>query len=314
MKHLARPALAAALVAAAAATALPADARVARPVELTRSTTFVASTSGWLDVVVPEDAVMDKALVSNPDVSISGTGRLVGLEMYRRDAQFGYWFPSLSTFRYPGFTGLGTRTWGDGTPPPECEAELLPGDPLPEECTYPEQQRIELLQGRYRVRVLTDGAPVRITLDLQGLDEGETTLRPVNRLRSLQKPLPALDAIGDEVVTFGATGLTGAVDGAVFANATLSGTGTLEEASRCSRADDGPPPPFAYDSTCAGGDGGATQRTVRLGGQEYTTWSGFVSSSSAEPTAPAGLGGGFRDSDGVTLGETLGVWLDRLPQ
>lgn len=314
MKHLARPALVAALVAAAAATTLPADARVARPVELTETTTIVTSTSGWVDVVLPEDVVMSPKNEGNPDVTVSGTGRYVALELYRLGAD--HWSSSsgLSAWRLPAFQGGTTFTYGSGRPEPECEDELVPGDPVPEDCTYPEQERIELLQGRYRLWVVADGSPVTITLRLRGLDDGETRLRPVNRLRGLQQELPAREAQGDEVVTFGADGLSGYVWGRVFATATLTGTATVDAASVCARQDSDGTPPFAYGYRCPSGTGGSDRLTVRAAGQEYQTWSGYVTSGYADEDAPLGLGGSYTSTDGVRLGSTLGVWMEPPPR
>ncbi|HVE74242.1 MAG TPA: hypothetical protein VNA30_04005 [Mycobacteriales bacterium] len=305
--RLIRSTLVAATVAALAATTLPADARIVRPVELTAVTVVEARSSGTLDVVLPEDAVLDVRQENNPDVTISGSGRFVGIELTRKDDQWGS--TALSSYRQPAFLGGKTLTYGAGAPPPQCEKEVVPGDPLPEDCTYPEQKRIVLLQGYYRLQVLTDGAPLTITLRLHGLDPGETTVRPSRVLKSVQKPLPPLDAFENKIITYGATGLSGRAHGWIFATAKLSKNATVEVVSHCARQDPGAPPPFAYDSRCRGGRGGSSQTTVRAAGQEWQTWSGFVSSG-LDNEAPIGLGGAFKDTNGATLGQTLGVWLE----
>lgn len=305
--RLIRSTLVVATVTALATTALQADARVVRPVELTALTVVEAGSSGVLDVILPEDAVLDVRREANPDVTLSGSGRFVGIELTRQDDEFD--FPSLTTYRQPAFLGGQTLTYGAGSPPPECDDELVPGGPLPEQCTYGEQERIVLLQGHYRLQVLTDGAPLTVTLRLHGLDDGETRVQPTRQLRSLQKTLPPLDARDDKVVTFGATGLSGRASGWVFATARLSSDATVEIVSQCRRQDAAAPPPFAYDSRCEGGRGASSRMTVRAAGQERQGWSGFVSSGTSD-APPIGLGGAFTDSGGVTLGQTLGVWLE----
>lgn len=313
MKQLVRPALAAVAL-ATAATALPADARVVRPVELTETTSIVTSTSGWVDVVLPEDVVMSPKHEGNPDVTISGRGRYLGIELYRLGGDIWSSASSLTSYRLPAFQGGTTLTYGSGAPDPECEDELVPGDPLPEDCTYGEQTQIELLQGRYRLWVVADGAPVTITLRLEGLDAGDTRLRPVHRLRSLQQPLPAREAQGDEVVTYGADGLDGHPWGKVFATAAVTGKGVVDAVSVCGRQDSDGTPPFAYGYRCPGGTSGNDELTVRAAGQEHQTWSGYVTSGYGDEDAPLGLGGSFTSTDGAVLGETLGVWMDPPPQ
>jgi hypothetical protein len=304
---LIRPTLVVVAVAALTAATVQADARVLRPVELTETTILETSTSGTLDVTLPEDAVLDVRREANPDVTISGSGRFVGIELTRKD--HAHDFPALSSYRQPAFLGGQTLTYGAGSPPPSCRDQVVPGDPLPDQCTYREQERIVLLQGHYRLQVLADGAPLTITLRLRGLDAGETRIRPTRQLKSLQKPLPPLDAYEDNVVTYGATGLAGRAQGWVFATAELSNDATLEIVSQCRRQDVGAPPPFAYDSRCEGGRSGSNQTTVRAVGQERQSWSGFVSTGTSD-APPIGLGGAFTDTGGVTLGQTLGVWLE----
>ncbi len=304
---LIRPTLVGAAVAALAATTFQAEARVLRPVELTETTIVETSTSGTVDVILPEDAVLDVRREANPDVTISGSGRFVGIELTRKDDAHD--FPALSSYRQPAFLGGQTLTYGAGSPPPECRDRVVPGDPLPDQCSYVDQEGIVLLQGHYRLKVLADDAPLAIALRLRGLDAGETRIRPTRQLKSLQKPLPPLDAHEDNLVTYGATGLSGRAQGWVFATADLSRDATVEIVSQCRRQDVGAPPPFAYDSRCEGGRSGSSQTTVRAAGQEQQSWSGFVSTGTSD-APPIGLGGAFTDTGGVSLGETLGVWLE----
>lgn len=288
---------------------VPAQARVATPIELTATTIVTAERSGYVDVVVPVDARVSPAVERNPDVDISGKGRFVGFWL-ERSAANGASFAGLSSTRLPAFLGGAQRTYGSYSPALACKG-IPDAYPITYDCTkQPPPQAIVLREGRYRLTVLADTSPLRITLTLHGLDPRTTTITPRHALASTQQPLPARDGIGDRLVTFGATApIQGKVMAWVAAAAKGSGSPVLAERSVCVRADQGAPPPLAFGPHCPNGIGGGYSYQVNLAGQTYGGMGGFVTASSEPNTSDVGVGGSFGDSGGVTLGQTLGVWL-----
>lgn len=291
----------------AAAAAVPASARVPHLTELTATTVVTASSSGWVDVVVPVDARLSASYEGNRDVAVEGTGRFVGLWLLR-DGQ-AYDGDGLTVLRLPAFLGGRVSTSGSYAPAQTCKGtpEALP---LSYDCTGgPAPTSIVLHEGRYRLLVLADGHPLRFTLRLHGLDAGTTEVSPTKAVRSQEKALPARDGVGSQLVTFGATAPFGTSTSA-WVMATAKGTTdpTFSGHSSCARQDDGTPPPLAYGPHCPNGLAGGYREDVRVAGQQYGFLGAFVST--GDSTAPLGLGGSVNDSGGVTLGDTLGVWLD----
>jgi hypothetical protein len=303
--RLHRPALAALLLLAAAAT--PSSARVPRLPELTADTEVTASHSGYLDVVVPEDARLSVAQTRNPDVAVTGAGRFVGLWLQRQqDSGFG---DELTVFRLPGFLGGAVRTEGTAYPAQTCTGTPA-AFPVTYDCTGGiAPTAIVLHEGRYRITVLTDGSPVAFRLSLHGLDAGSTSLSPSTALASAQRTLPARESLGSSLVTYGATsGLAGNL--ATFAMATVKRTpgSTVESTGTCFRADQATTPPLGYGPKCPGGAGGSDVQLVHVNGQTYGQVSGFGTAGQADGT-PVGIGGSFGGDKGVTVGSTLGAWL-----
>ncbi len=294
----------------AAALAVPAQARVVAPVELTATTVLTAQRSGYVDVVVPVDARVSAKVEGNPDVVFSGGGRLVGFWLERESATVGGFTDSLSSTRLPAFLGGRQHTYGSYAGTQQCTGtpEAFPvAYDCPDSTTPP---AILLHEGRYRLTVLADGSPLRITLTLHGLDSGTTELSPRTNLASVQKALPRRDGIDNTLVTFGATApLKGNVATWVMATAKGSASPAFEEWSICARADEGDAPALGYGPHCPDGVGGHYSYEVHVAGQTYGGMGGFVTASSEVGTRDVGVGGSFGDSGGVTLGQTLGVWM-----
>jgi hypothetical protein len=303
-----RPVLVVALL-VVAVSGVPAQARIPRPVELTATTVVTTARSGYLDVVVPVDARVSPRVAANPDVRISGRGRYVGVWLERVEEGQASFGDGLSAIRLPSFAGGAQSTYGSYSPAGECTG-VPEAYPVHWDCTdLPEPEAILLHEGRYRLTVLADGSPLTVTLSLHGLDEGTTELSPTTTLASAQKALPRLDAVGDTLVTFGATApVAGNVSGTVLLTAKGSAAPVVEGVSSCQRQDAGAPPPFAYSARCEGGTGGGYSYRVNAGGQGTYVMGAFVSTG-GERSAPVGLGGSVSDSGGVVLGDTLGVWL-----
>jgi hypothetical protein len=304
--------IAAGSVLLAGALAVPSEARVRRPQELTATTVVRATQSGYVDVIVPVDARLSAAVTRNPDVRIAGKGRFVGVWLQREGAGAES-VDGIASTRLPSFLGGGHETYGSYTPTGRCTGvpEVYP---VHYDCTaMPRPKAIVLHEGAYRLTVLTDGSPVTITLSLHGLDRRTTHVRPAHHLASTQQALPERDGVGDQVVTYGgvADWFRGPMMTWVLASAKAPAGRDVEGWSVCARSDTAEPPPLAYSSQCLGGDGGSYVYHVRSPAREQWVVGGFVSTATAD--ADVGLGGSFTNSDGVQLGSTLGVWMEQPP-
>ena len=288
-----------AVLLAVPALAWPADAARVRPVTLTDTVTVETSRSGSAEVLLPDDV-----RVSTKDgIAFEGAGRLVGVWLERTDQTSGF----LTSYRLPAFAGGKQVTYGTS---PAAACEPVPSEALPvtHDCSGVDPEQVVLLpEGRYRLTVLADGAPLQVTLRLTGLDAGFTVVAPQRSLASTQQSLPARDSAGSSLVTFGAAqSLPGQVQTFVIATAKAAADAPLQEASVCERPDAGDVP-FAFGPHCPGGTSGAY--SYRAGSVQG--FGVYGSSSTDEGGGPVGLGGSFGSSDGVTLGGTLGVWLSR---
>lgn len=293
------------------AAVAPAQARVARPVELTATTVVTATSSGWVDVVVPVDATLSPRTTRNPDVTVSGPGRFVGLWLTRLDEQYVGYPDQVSVTRQPGFLGGLVETFGSTTPVAQCTPVPNATVPVTQDCTNPTPRAILLHEGRYRLRVLADGGRVTFTLRLHGLDRGTTELVPSRRLRSAQQDLVVRESAGSDLVTFGGSVASfPASEALVFAKVTSGGPGTVDLVSVCSRPDDGATP-MAFGPTCAGGDGGGYRAAVTVAGTPYAHYGGF-SGNLLWTTGPRmSLGGSFAGDTGRVYVAGLGVWLEQ---
>lgn len=290
--------LATAALGLAALVAGPAEARTPALPELAATTVLTTTGSGYVDVLVPEHARLSPRYDANPDVTFSGTGRLLGVWLEPLDDGQ----DRLEAVRLPAFLGGRTQTSGSTEPAPVCSSDPLGG----QSCTTPTPTAILLHEGRYRLTVLSDGHPVTVTLRLRGLDPGTAELRPAHALASAQQPLPARESLGDKTVTYGGQGpLAGSLRTFVAATAKAPGS-QLDGASTCERRDDAATPPYAFLPSCPGGLQ-SSYRFVVAGGQYgvFGMWFGGA----ASDTARSSLGGSFTNDAGVALGQTLGVWL-----
>lgn len=257
---------------------LPAAASTAPPVVMTETVSVQTSRSSVIDVLLPEDATVSSSARS-AGVRFDGPGRLVGVWLERRDSAGDF----LTSYRLPAFAGGKQVTYGSGV----------------------------LREGHYRLTVLTDGRPLRITLRLDGLAAGRTTLRPRDLLDSTQKTLPARESLATSLVTFGGvTNVDRPVQTFVVATARGSSDPRAASATVCERPDAGKDP-MAYGPLCPGGSSGGYQYQLSVAGEQMVGAGGFATSSATEHRGPVGLGGSFGDSGGVRFGQALGVWLER---
>lgn len=285
--------------------ALPAAGEHDGAVRLAPVTYVETSRSGTVDVVLHRDA---RVTLSGSDLGVrfAGRGRLLGLWL-ERDGGFG---DRVVSYRLPAFAGGEQITYGS-SPAPECTSTPSSTVPLYTECAAQEPQEALLRAGRYRLTVLTDGEPVRVTLRLRGLSGRETTVRPHRPLASRQQVLPVREDASAAMTFSDSVDLGTPAETFVVARAKATGAAALRGASVCRREDDAPAPPLAYGPSCPGGTSGAYAYTVDAGGQSYGLVGAFASGSSQEHRGPIGLGGSFTDSGGVQLEQALGVWLAR---
>lgn len=294
-----------AVLALAIALVSPATADAAPP-QLTASTTIVATTTGYVDVHLPRDVTLSPKVYGNPDVTVSGRGRMIGMSMLRSSADGGY--GGLMAYRLPAFMGGRTQVGGTTIPETTC-TYVHPLVTVPTSCTSPNPTAIRLPRGTYRIEVLTDGAPVTVRLNLRGLARTRATLRPTHALFSTQRDLPTLETAGDRLVTFGATmpAPNVPVSVTVAIGATYAAAPHVYGKSGCLRRDTAATPPFAYAPPCPGGDSAAMLFTAEANGEEFAggwVYGGFA----PDPAAPRmGIGGSVSDSGGVTLKGALAV-------
>jgi hypothetical protein len=289
--------------------ALPASAHLPSPASLGAVTTVVASHSGTASVALYDDVTLSVASTRNPDTSISGKGRFVGLWLTREDGTG----DALSVYRLPTFANGITKTFGSGYPTGQCTPWPNATVPLKWDCTHlPTPKRLLLHQGYYRLTVLTDGSPLRVTLHLHGAN-GHRTVHPTTTMRTVEAALPQRDGVGDKMVTFGAAQSGFDTNAALmeFASVKIPANSSAWGEAACDRFDDGStPPPLAYGPACPGGIGGGGAYYLKVGPayREEGMWV-WGSSSSNPRSGKLAQGGAFWSDQGVRLGQTLGVWI-----
>lgn len=297
----------------AATLALPASAHLDPPAALAGVTTIEADHSGSSKVVLYDDALVTWKLVNNPDTTIHGDGRFVGLWLTRDD---GYQSAEpegsdwLTVYRMPDFAGGKTRTFGSAYPAEQCTEWPSNDVPLKGSCEF-EPKGILLHQGYYKLTVVTDGSPVRFTLDLQGAG-GTTTISPTTSFRTIESALQQRDGNGDNLVTWGheEPNFTDAARLFQFVDVTWSDGATARGAGQCVRfGDKSDQPPLAYGPMCLGGSGGSGGYEVNVGPQQMGgVW--VWGSSPSDGTGDLGQGGSAWSDKGVTFHHALGVWID----
>ena len=229
-------------IAALAVAAPVAPASAARPPELGATTTITTRTSGYVDVRIPRDARLSPAVSGNPDVRFSGKGRLLGFWLTRIDPEASD-YSGVFAYRLPAFAGGKTQVSGSTVPRMKCHG--VPSDqvPLQVECDSPKPTAILLPAGRYRMTVLTDGAPISVRIRLRGLGATTADLAPAHALASVQKKLPQLDGADNKLVTYGGSlGTLGYSELFLVARATYSSQPVYREMSACTRRDSGTQP------------------------------------------------------------------------
>jgi hypothetical protein len=225
-----------------AANAAPARTLApARAPALAGRTKVVASSTTGMRVTLPRDATIDSRSGSNPDVSVSGAGRMVGV-ILTEDNVSEYGRGSLAAIRY-GFCDQ-----------PGCRAEQTSMQYLYIRGGGHDDAKLEA--GSYLLYVVADGAPVTVSLRLHGLS-GSTVLRPKGKVHS-ELVVPDADnatgSPGDRAFWFGEEfDIKGQ-------SAYLFGILRMELANwinvhwgDCAYSSTPPPRPLAYSPACPGG-------------------------------------------------------------
>ena len=292
------------LLASAVALAVPSSARLVAAEPAGAVTTISATHSGTAELVLYDDASLSPVSAYNPDVRFTGRGRLVAFELTRSDGTGDF----LSAARLPSFVGGGMVVAGSTTPKPTCSSWPTAAVPVQQHCSG-QAKRISLHEGYYHLVVLTDGAPVTITLRLHGSQQQRASVRLQTSVRSLEAALPQRESMGSSTVTFG-TEVTfrNATQAFSLAGARLHRNATVVGANSCARDDSGAPPPYAFSPACPGGS--YSGDFVEVGSPAGPAQeAGVFLSSPMMPESPNGLGGSFVDSDGPTYLGGLGVWI-----
>lgn len=153
-------------------------------------------------------------------------------------------------------------------------------------------QNFALPAGTYDLYLLTDGAPVQLTIKLDGL-AGSTELEPETPITmSVDSPAPSMTVdsglgVGPSLFSAGSANPVGGAGGLIFQAVTLKGTGPGDsEAGLCWYAD-GPPADGNYHG-CPGATTNQEIGALHSGGDVHRTMY------SVAPVAPAGWGlGGY---------------------
>lgn len=323
-----RPALA--LLATIAAclgvgVAVPSSAHLVAAEPLGAVTTITATTSGTASLVLYDDATVSTAVTRNPDVTISGKGRVVGFDLASVSASNGFPDDDLNAVRLPAFAHAVTQVFASSETPQQCSG--YPNDTVPVQqecsnctytpspmvpvqgsCNFSQPAQIKLHEGYYNLTVLTDGSPVRLTLHLHGVAKRKATVHTQSSFRSLESTLTQHESIGTSTITFGgSTSFPSADQILMFVGVKLHPNATALAAAGCLRSDTTAPPPYAYSPACPGGE--TTGYSYELGtpvteegGVGVFGW-GLVPSGS-----PNGVGGSFVDSNGPTYVGGVAVW------
>lgn len=181
--------LAAAALAAGALLVAPSQA--AAPERLRGTTIITAERTSVADVVLYEDAMVRvNEDGSTPDITLTGKGRILRFDLSGPGG-------SLGALRIRRSGRDVTTTSTSGSYYPESEPCVPPGTPGTWACTPSvPPERVMIHQGHYRLRVLTDGSPVTITLRLGGVP-GKGHLRVTKPLAGGVIAVPLLNSVAE---------------------------------------------------------------------------------------------------------------------
>ena len=147
---------------------------------------------------------------------------------------------------------------GSVTPKVTCTSSDPVG--LQSSCDSPTPKAILLHEGYYHLVVLTDGAPVTITLRLHGAHQRKAAVKLQRSVRTLEANLPERESVGSSTITYGTDVPIRISDPGVHADQSpLHPKAELLAATTCARADSGAPPAYAFSPPCPGAAASATR-------------------------------------------------------
>lgn len=305
-----------AVAALAATAALVAPAHATGPQVLRGTTVITADRSGSADLVLYDDAVMRlNSDYTTPDITMTGPGRVIGFSLSLTNGDDG-----LGASRYRRAGKVVNVAYAAGTTYPRpagCDTYAGVTVPMTVEGVYagcpadPAPKYTVLHQGRYHLRVLTDGGRVTITLRLRGVP-GSAHLRPTRSLRSGVQEVPARDDVAGRFVrreTIVSPGVPAAavinVDASFAPRPAAAGVTTcLYDAARA-------PLPTDYTSQqCPGGRrGGFPGVILNPTLSDYDPNALYSLTAAPLSGAPERVGFSAQDEGGVTVHGALLAWL-----
>jgi hypothetical protein len=283
------------------------------PLVLRGDTTITADRTGQADVLLYDDALVKITDGSGsmygqptPDVSMTGKGRLFGFVLQ------GVGSDSLSALRYVKDGRAVTQTGANGTFYPEagnCHPVLV------DNVNYCSGEatgyKVALVhQGRYHLRVLTDGAPVTITLHLRGVT-GRAHYRTSTPLAGGVLSVPALSLTARQYQRFETTlKLPATADVMLNVDAVWSRTPLAAGINWCDYVPGRPALPSDYALSCPAGQnltGGYPFVNPQRLDYDPNVMFGLSTTSLDEGSHRVGFSA--TDSGGVTVRTALVGWL-----
>ncbi len=236
--------VAASVLAPAAATG--ATTRSSAPPSVAGTTTIVGDSTAAMRVDLPRRASLNRKSGPNPDIRISGDGRLIGVVL-TKDNVTDY---NRETFQAVRFGYCAER----GCSPAKTSDQLVstrPGDGEPDP-----EGTIVLEPGSYLLYLIADGAPVTVELRFHGL-EGSTVMRLAGKAHSgLVMPTAANSTTtpGDDTFWYGEEVDIKGAAGIIIAVLRMDVENWVDiHYGDCAYEGTRPANPVAYSPVCPGG-------------------------------------------------------------
>lgn len=286
----------------------PSHAAAPKPAaQVLRGTTVItADRTSSADLVLYDDALVQvRDDYSTPDIALTGKGRIVSASLQGPG--------SLSVLRYVrnGKPVLRTEANGSFYPQPKNCHQTAPGVPMVTcDDSPPGLKWAVLHQGRYRLRVLADGAPVTVRITLRGV-KGTARYRTTKSLAGGVVSVPLLSSTSAQHQRYETTlTMPGPTRAVLNVDAQWSPSPLAAGVQWCDYDPTRPALPTDYTYPCAGGQ--------MVGGQ-----GAFVNTAQVDwdPNEMYGLsdtwlekgthriGFGATDTGGVAVRSALVAWL-----
>jgi len=297
-----------ALVALGLVALLVAPSYAAKPApRVLRGTTVItADRTSAMDLVLYDDALVRvHDDYSTPDISLTGKGRIVSATLQGPD--------SLSLLRYvlDGKPVVQTQANGSFYPAPQNCQQPAPGVGLWACDDSPPGLKWALLhQGHYRLRVLTDGSPLTVTLHLRGV-AGSARYRTTTPLAGGVRSVPVLSITAAQYQRYETTlTLPSSADVVLNVDARWSKSPVAAGIQWCDYVPTRPELPTDYGYQCPGGSflGGGSP-FVNAAQVDYDPNALFGLSQTWLDKGTHRVGFSAVDSGGVTVTTALLAWI-----